>query len=177
VDIAAPTPMRPETLLKAGEIPTGDTANFDRVTDGLEKMRKSLVRAGYLDARLSFDHSLDDAKKTVAVAIHVDAGPRYSMGTLTIVGLDLDGEAAIRKAFGIKQGSPFNPEYPQRYLKDIRDEGVFDNLGETKADNKINEKDHIVDVTLTFAGAPPQSKQGRGGPGEQRGGRGGRPPI
>jgi outer membrane protein insertion porin family len=106
------------------------------------------------------------------VAIHVDAGPRYTMGQLTIVGLDLDGEAAIRKAFGLKQGSPFNPEYPQRYIKDIRDEGVFDNLGETKAENKINEKAHTVDVTLTFAGAPPQSKQVRGG----RGGRGGEGP-
>jgi outer membrane protein assembly factor BamA len=169
VAIAGPTPVRPEPLLKAGDIPTGDTANFDRVSDGLEKMRKVLVRAGYMDAKLSFDRSIDDAKKTVDVAIHVDAGPLYTMGKLTIVGLDLDGEAAIRKAFGIKEGQPFNPEYPQGYLKNIREEGVFENLGETKADNKINGKDHTVGVTLTFGGAPPQSKQGRGG----RGGRGG----
>jgi outer membrane protein insertion porin family len=169
VAIAGPTPVRPEPLLKAGDIPTGDTANFDRVSDGLEKMRKVLVRAGYMDAKLSFDRSIDDAKKTVDVAIHVDAGPLYTMGKLTIVGLDLDGEAAIRKAFGIKEGQPFNPEYPQGYLKNIREEGVFENLGETKAENKINGKDHKVDVTLTFGGAPPQSKQGRGG----RGGRGG----
>jgi outer membrane protein insertion porin family len=168
VEIAGPSPVRPDRLLKVGDIPTGDTANFDRVTDGLEKMRKALVRAGYLDSRLSFDHSIDDAKKTVDVAVHVDAGPLYTMGKLTIVGLDLDGEAAIRKAYGIKEGQPFNPEYPQGYLKNIRDEGVFDNLGETKSENKINEKDHKVDVTLTFAGANPDSKQGRGG----RGGRG-----
>ncbi|HLI85417.1 MAG TPA: POTRA domain-containing protein [Bryobacteraceae bacterium] len=166
VEIAGPTPVRPEQLLKAGEIPTGDTANFDRVNDGLEKMRKALVRTGYLDAKLSFDRAIDDAKKTVAVAVHVDAGPLYTMGKLAIVGLDLDGEAAIRKAYGIKEGQPFNPEYPERYLKQIKDEGVFDNLGETKAENRINAKDHTVDVTLTFKGAPPQSKQGRGGRGD-----------
>ncbi|HEY7389287.1 MAG TPA: POTRA domain-containing protein [Bryobacteraceae bacterium] len=162
VEIAGPSPVRPDQLLKAGDIPTGNTANFDRVNDGLEKMRKALVRSGYLDARLSFDRSIDDSKKTVAVAVHVDAGPLYTMGKLTIAGLDLEGEAAIRKAYGIKEGQPFNPEYPQAYLKNIRDEGVFDNLGETKAENNVNEKDHTVDVTLTFAGSKPDAKQGRG---------------
>ncbi len=165
VEIAGPTPVRPDQLLKAGDIRTGDTANFDRVNDGLEKMRKALVRSGYLEAKLSFDRSIDDTKKTVDVAVRVDAGPLYRMGKLTIVGLDLDGEAAIRKAYGIKEGQPFNPEYPQAYLKNIRDEGVFDNLGETKAEDKIDEKNHTVDVTLTFAGAKPDSKQGREGRG------------
>jgi hypothetical protein len=40
---------------------------------------------------------------------------------------------------------------------------LFDNLGVTKAEYQLNQKDRTVDVTLTFGG---------GGPGPGRGGRG-----
>jgi hypothetical protein len=49
----------------------------------------------------------------------------------------------------------------------VKEDGLFDNLGKTKAEFKIDEKDHTADVTLTFSGAPPPA--GRGG---RRGGRG-----
>jgi outer membrane protein insertion porin family len=91
------------------------------------------------------------------------------VGKLTIVGLDLDGEAEMRRIWGMKEGRPFNPDYPQQFLKGVREQGLFDNLGETKANTKTNENDHSVDVTLTFGGAPPQPKGGRG--------RGGRRPF
>lgn len=44
---------------------------------------------------------------------------------------------------------------------------MFDNLGTTKAESKINEQDHTADVTLTFTGGKTAPAAGRG-----RGGRG-----
>ena len=35
----------------------------------------------------------------------------------------------------------------------VRDEGIFDNLGKTRAETNINEDSHTVDVILFFAGA------------------------
>ena len=35
-------------LIKAGDFKTGDVANFDRVNEGLERIRKAVRRAGYL---------------------------------------------------------------------------------------------------------------------------------
>jgi hypothetical protein len=52
-------------------------------------------------------------------------------------------------------------------LNTIKEEGLFDNLGKTKADVKINEQEHTADVTLTFNGGT-QQPTGRG----TRGGRG-----
>ena len=49
----------------------------------------------------------------------------------------------------------------------MREESLFDNLGTTKADVRIDAKAHTAAVTLNFAGSDP----GRGGPG-RRGGRG-----
>jgi outer membrane protein insertion porin family len=168
LEIVGPTPLRPDELLKAADIPTREAANFDRVAEGMEKMRKALVHAGFLNAQVSNDRSIDDAKKTVDLAVHVESGPRFVMGKLTIAGLDLEGEAEMRRIFAIKEGKPFNPDYPQAFLNGVREQNLFDNLGATKADTKINEQDHSVDVTLTFGVSAPQPKGGRGG----RGGRG-----
>ena len=167
LEIAGPSPLKPEQLLKAGDVPTGETANFDRVGEGLERMRKALLHAGFMEAKLTTSRAIDDAKKEVVVTVHVDPGPLFSMGKLTITGLDLDGEAEMRRIWAMKEGKPFNADYPQLFLNSVREQGLFDNLGNTKPEVKINDQDHTADVTLVFGGAPPQPKQGRG--------RGGRP--
>jgi outer membrane protein insertion porin family len=165
LDIARPGPVRPEDLLKAGDVPTGEAVNFDRIGEGLERMRKTLLHAGYMEAKLTTSRAIDDAKKEVAVSVHIDPGPLFLMGKLTITGLDLDGEAEMRRIWAIKEGKAFNADYPQLFLSSVRERGLFDNLGNTKPETKINDQDHTVDVTLVFAGAPPQPKQGRRGRG------------
>jgi outer membrane protein assembly factor BamA len=165
LEIARPTPLRPEDLLKAGDVPTGEAVNFDRIGEGLERMRKALLHAGYMEAKLTTSRAIDDAKKEVVVTVHVEPGPLFLMGKLTITGLDLDGEAELQRIWAIKEGKPFNADYPQLFLNSVRERGLFDNLGNTRSETKINDEDHTVDVTLRFAGAPPQPNQGRRGRG------------
>jgi hypothetical protein len=47
----------------------------------------------------------------------------------------------------------------------VREEGLFDNLGKTKSEFKINDREHTADVTLTFAGENPDQKPGKKGRG------------
>jgi len=47
----------------------------------------------------------------------------------------------------------------------VREEGLFDNLGKTKSEFKINAREHTADVTLTFAGENPDQKPGKKGRG------------
>ena len=164
VAIAGPSPVRPEDLLKTGKIPTGDVANFDQVNEGLERMRKALLHAGFIEAKVSAERAIDDTKKTVDLGIHLDPGPRFLMGKLTVLGLDLNGEFEIKRIWAIKEGKPFNADYPQIFLDSVREQGLFDNLGKTKPETRINEQDHTVDVTLNFAGEGPQGKPARRGP-------------
>ena len=166
VSIEGPSPLAPDALIKAGEFKTEETANFDRVNEGLEKMRNTLRRSGFLEAKLIPERVLDDAKKTVAVTVRIDAGSQFTMGKLTITGLDLNGEFEMRRIWALTEGKAFNPEYPQLFLNRVREQGLFDNLGNTKSEVKVNDQDHTADVTLTFAGAPPQRKGGRGRFGE-----------
>jgi hypothetical protein len=45
------------------------------------------------------------------------------------------------------------------FLKDVRDQELFDNLGKTRSETKIDEKTHTVDVKLYFTGEPPERKK------------------
>ncbi|HLK48119.1 MAG TPA: POTRA domain-containing protein [Bryobacteraceae bacterium] len=162
VSVDGPSPLNPDSLIKTGGFKTDEAANFDQVNEGLEKMRQALRHDGYLDAKLTPNRVLDDAKKTVQVGVRIDPGPRYAMGKLTIAGLDLNGEFEMRRIWTLKEGSPFNPDYPQFFLNRVREEALFDNLGNTKSDVNVNQQDHTADVTLTFAGATPPKKGGRG---------------
>jgi len=164
VEISGGPPLDPGVLLRAGDFKKGDIANFDRVGEGLERIRAALTHAGYLNAAVSTSRAIDDARKTVDVTVTVDVGQLYKMGRLEIQGLDLNAEAEMRKIWTLKEDAPFNSDYPDYFLKRVRDGGMFDNLGATKAEAKRNEKDHTVDVTLTFRGADPaQTVKGRPG--------------
>ena len=164
VSIEGPTPIAPDVLVKAGEFKSGDLADMSKVNEGVERVRRAIRREGYMDVRVSADRKMDDEKKTANVVIHVLAGPQFTMGKLNITGLDLNSEPEIRRIWVLKPGKPFNPEYPDLFLRRIKEQGLFDNLAQTKAEYQLNQKDHTADVTLVFSGgAPPRT--GRGGRG------------
>jgi hypothetical protein len=83
------------------------------------------------------------------------------MGKLTVVGLDLNGEAEIRRIWALKEGKPFNSEYPASFLGTIKEMGLFDNLGRTGSEIKKEERAHTADVTLTFGGKQEQPDRNR----------------
>jgi outer membrane protein assembly factor BamA len=153
VVIAKPSPLPEAQLLHEADIKTGDIANFDLITAGLDRIRLAVRRAGYLDVKVSLDRQFDDVAKTADVAVRIDSGPLYSMGKLAVKGLDLDGEAEMKRIWKLRPGDAFNPEYPDHFLETVREENLFDHLGKTKAETKTDAKNNAVDVTLTFAAA------------------------
>ena len=166
VEITDPTPVNPKELLRAGDFKTGDVANMDAVNAGIERIHQSLRRAGYIQSKVLMTRHVDEGHKAVDIAVHLDPGAQYTMGKLTLEGLDLEGEAAIKKMWGMTAGKPFDPEYPDKFLARVKSDGIFDHLGKTTADVKQNDKNRIVDVTLHFGADAPQTKPRR------RGGRG-----
>lgn len=147
--------FEPVRLLKTGKFKKGDLADFDDVGQGVDRIRKVLAHQGYMRNDVQIVRKIDDNKKIVNLVLHIDEGPQYLFGKLQIDGLDLNGESAIRKMWTHQPGTPYNPEYPDYFLKQVKSEGMFDNLGETKAETRIDDKTHVVDVTLTFKYGPP----------------------
>jgi outer membrane protein assembly factor BamA len=137
-------------LLKIGKFQTGEVANFEGVYQGVDRIKKRMQRLGYLRADTNIERTIHDKTKIVDLTIRIDEGPQFSFGKLIIEGLDLNGEAAIKKLWGLKPGKPFDADYPDFFLNRVREEGLFENLHKTKAVTKMDEQNHLVDVTLQF---------------------------
>ncbi len=162
VAVAGKSPEESERILKRAKLPQMTVANFDQVREAAESVKKSMRGQGFLDADVTTDRKLDDEKKTVEFFLVLDPGPEYTMGKLTVNGLGLDGEAAIRKMWSVKPGDDYPQGYGDYFLKKVKDEGIFDNLGDTKATPDVNLKTHVVDVTLDFKFARDQLKKPTG---------------
>jgi outer membrane protein insertion porin family len=137
-------------LLKIGKFQTGEVANFEGVYQAVDRIKKRMKRLGYLRADTNIERAIRDKTKTVDLTVHIDEGPQFSFGKLTIEGLDLNGEAAIKKLWGLQPGKPFDADYPDFFLNRVREESLFENLHKTKAVTKFDEQNHLVDVTLQF---------------------------
>lgn len=143
-------PLPAEELLRLADLKTGDLFNGEQIQAGLERIEKRLRRDGYLRARAAAERQIQDDKKAVDLVIRIEPGPQYVFGKLSIQGLDLLGEAAIRRLWTLKPGQPFNADYPDYFLLRVREEGLFDNLKKTRAVTVPHDDALTVDVTLEF---------------------------
>ncbi len=155
VKIANASAISARELLDVAKFKSGDLANFTDVNAGLDRIRKRYRREGYLQVEARIDRKLNNKTKTADLIVRVDEGPQFLFSKLNIEGLDLHGEAAIRKLWALKEGKPFNADYPEYFLSRVREDGIFDSLGKTRASTNIDEKTRTVDVTLSFGAAPP----------------------
>jgi outer membrane protein insertion porin family len=133
---------------------TDEVANFDEIRAGVGRIERRYRTTGYLHVSSKVDRTLHDQEHTVDLAVTIQPGAQFTFGKLDVKGLDLIGEPAIRKMWGEKGGKPFDPEFPDAFLKDVRDQALFDNLGQTSSEVKVNEASKTADVTLIFDGAP-----------------------
>jgi len=143
-----PTPLYREANFKSGEL-----VNFEDVNLGIERIIRRLRQKGYMKAASQTERKIDDQKKVVDLVVRFEPGAAYTFGKLSIEGLDLIAEAAVKKLWALKEGGPFDAGYPDYFLSRIREDGIFENLGKTKSALKINEEERIVDVTLQFYGS------------------------
>jgi len=153
-------------LGRIAKFKTGEVANFDEINEAVDRMKKQLIHDGYIHTEAEIVRRLDDAAKTVGLLVKLTKGPLYTYGKLTIQGLDLDGEAQIEKLWTGKAGKPYNAEYAEFFLARIKEQGLFEDLGDTKAVKKVNDEKHVVDITLDFKAAPVKKDRKKGlGPG------------
>jgi outer membrane protein insertion porin family len=155
---------RTEDWLRIGGFRQGVTANMGEVDEGRRKMELAVKRNGYLDGKVIGKRTLNDDRKTVDMDFTIIAGEKYSFEKLEVKGLDLISEPEVRKMWSMKKGAAFNPDYPDFFLNKLREDGVFDNLGDTRSTADVDRERRLVSVTLIFKGAPPKEKTKPNGP-------------
>ncbi len=137
-------------LDKLANLKTDQPVNFDDVKTAQQHIAERLQRDGYLHVTSEVKRNPNDTEHTIGLTFQITPGPQFTQGKLDIVGLDLVSEPVIRKMWGLPPGKPFNIDYPDHFLARVKGDGLFDNLKTTRAETKVNEGEHTVDVTLYF---------------------------
>jgi outer membrane translocation and assembly module TamA len=116
--------------------------------------------------------TVHEQAKTVDVTFTSVLGVQFLMGKLNVQGMDVVTEPVVRKLWKMKEGDPYDGDYPQFFLDRVKQDGYFDYLASTRWDQSINEKTNTVDVTLYFRGGedPEQEKRKKREREQQQGG-------
>jgi outer membrane protein assembly factor BamA len=144
------------SALKASEVaplihmPSGQPADAVRLLHDLEAVGKLYRSQGYMTIQVKPDAQCDDEKSTVHYDLNVVEGDQYKMGELEIAGLDTQAKARMREAWTLREGQPYNADYPKKFLDDTRQlvpRGVQWTIG---VHESLDAKDKTVDVEIRF---------------------------
>lgn len=128
----------------------GQPADAVRLLADLESVGKLYRQRGYMKILITPDAQLDDQKSTVHYTLNIVEGDLYKMGELEILGLDTQATARMRTAWTLREGEPYNADYPRKYLIDtgqIVPRGVDWHV---TTHETLDPKDGTVDVEIRF---------------------------
>ena len=127
---------------------TGETANMSQVQKALTDIEQHMKSIGHMKVLTRHERNVRPEDLQVDIRIAVQPGAIYRFGRLAILGLDIEGEAAVRKRWALKFGQPFSSSYPNTFLRHASN--MFDNLSKVNSKLHINEQSKQVDVELNF---------------------------
>jgi outer membrane protein assembly factor BamA len=139
----------------------GQTYNAEQMDNFRIELLRRMKHRGLLDANITNEMQVDDAKKAVNVVYSIVAGEPYNFAKLDIQGLDINSQPVIEKLWGEKPGQVFNPDYPDFFLKKVQEQGLFDNLADAHADYSQDSSTHTVTVHLYFKGGKSAAEKER----------------
>ena len=99
-------------------LPTGQPADALRLLRDTENVGKLYRSRGYMTVQIKPDAELDDEKSSVHYALNIVEGDLYKMGELEILGLDTQATARMQAAWALREGQPYNADYPDKFRND-----------------------------------------------------------
>jgi outer membrane protein assembly factor BamA len=131
-------------------LPAGQPANAVRLTEDLEKVAKLYRTRGYMNVQIRPAALMDEEKSTVHYDLNVVEGDQYKMGELELQGLDSQSTARLREAWTLREGEPYNADYPNTFVDGctkLLPAGVHWGIS---VHESVNASDKSVDVTIHF---------------------------
>jgi len=128
----------------------GEPADAVRLLSDIENVSKLYRSRGYMMVQIKPDAQIDDEKSTVRYRLNVVEGDLYRMGELEILGLDTQARARMRAAWTLREGQPYNADYPKKFLDDTRDLVPRGVQWAVSVHETPDAKDKTVDVEIRF---------------------------
>jgi len=150
VDVKGNSAIGIDQIMPLLHLTPGQPANAVRLLRDLEDLSKLYRSRGYMTVQVKPDPQFDDDKSTVRYELRILEGDLYKMGEVEILGLDTQAQAQIHAAWTLREGQPYNADYPQKFLENTRDlvpRGVH---WDVSIHETPDAKDKTVDVEIRF---------------------------
>jgi len=131
-------------------LPPGHPADAVRLLRDIESVSKLYRSRGYMTVQIKSDAQFDDEKSTAHYDLNVVEGDLYQMGELEILGLDTQAKARMQAAWTLREGQPYNADYPKKFLDDTRELVPRGVQWAVSIHETPDAKDKTVDVEIRF---------------------------
>jgi outer membrane protein insertion porin family len=145
-------------LERLARLEEGAMANFALVHKAVADVERLYRRNGFMKARVEVERTVHDEKKSVDLRFRIEEGDQYKFRTLTIQGLDINAEAAVRRRWGLQRGQPYDASYAAIFVDRVHQDAMFEGLAKITPRETIEEAEKLVDIELTFHAAPPPKR-------------------
>ncbi len=150
VDLKGNSAITTPELASLLHLPIGQPTDAVRLVRDIEKIGKLYRSRGYMTIQITSASKFDEDKNAVRYDINVTEGDLYKMGELEILGLDTQATGRLRAAWSLKEGEPYNADYPQNFLRDT-DQLLPRGVQWTSTVHATPDpKDKTVDVEIRF---------------------------
>jgi outer membrane protein insertion porin family len=132
-------------------IKDGDIFSRDKVSKGLEALRKAYGQLGYINYTGVPETRFDDEKKLIFLDIDVDEGKQFYVRRIEFQGNTTTRDKVIRREIALEEGNIYDSRLWELSLLRLNQLGYFDPLkpdDPNTTDRKLDEKDGLVDLTL-----------------------------
>ncbi|MEQ3776146.1 MAG: outer membrane protein assembly factor [Alcanivorax sp.] len=136
-------------LVANAQLAIGQRLQHDQYTALKKNLQQHLISRGYVQGRLTRHRlSVDTRKRLATMTLHVDSGPRYDFGAITITGSELK-DKLVNAYLGFTQGEPFNSKQLLETQQAFLGAGYFSAVRVQKGTPDDSTRTIPVSITLT----------------------------
>jgi len=132
-------------------IKDGDVFSREKVTKGIDNLRKAYGQSGYINFTPVPGTTFDDEKKLAFLEIDVDEGKQFYVRRIEFQGNTTTRDKVIRRELALEEGNTYNSHLWELSLLRLNQLSYFDQLkpdDPNTTDKKLDEKTGAVDLTL-----------------------------
>ncbi|WP_414430941.1 autotransporter assembly complex protein TamA [Alcanivorax sp. IL3] len=136
-------------LVANAQLAIGQRLQHDQYTALKKNLQQHLISRGYVQGTLTRHRlSVDTRKRLATMTLHVDSGPRYDFGAITVTGSELK-DKLVNAYLGFTQGEPFNSKQLLETQQAFLGAGYFSAVRVQKGTPDDSTRTIPVSITLT----------------------------
>src|SRR5579863_244620 len=140
-------PSFPSAQLR-GQFPiqSGEILSREKVTEGLDNLRRLYGSQGYVNSVSVPELSFDEEGVIANLTLRVDEGRQFRLRHIEILGIGPETKARVREALAMKPGDLYTFEAADGLSREFLD--LVQNFGPITVDKKLDERHGLIDVVL-----------------------------